>query len=132
MDFVRLLASLRRSHVEFRRETFLKGTASRAEVKDVSWLHARGSEMTQEDWQDGTLRTLGILYGNRSHSAARLLLLLNASDSPQTFALPAPPADCPWMRRFDTASKHPDVLSLEGDVAFPLAPNSAVFLECRA
>jgi isoamylase len=130
VDFVRLVASLRRSHVEFRRETFLKGAASRAEVKDVTWLHARGSEMTQDDWRDGDLRTLGIWYGKRSNWAARLLLLLNASDSVQTFTLPAPPADSPWRRRFDTASKTAEVLVLEDDVVFPLAPSSAAFLEC--
>jgi glycogen operon protein len=131
VDFVRLLARLRRSHPEFRRETFLKGTASRGEIKDVAWLHARGSEMTQEDWQDPNLRTLGILYGKRSGSAGRLLLLFNASDCAQSFVLPAPCAAGPWMRRFDTASKHADLQSLEGDVAFPLAPHSAVFLECQ-
>jgi isoamylase len=130
VDFVRLVASLRRSHVEFRRETFLKGAASRVTVKDVTWLHARGAEMTQDDWRDGNLRTLGIWYGKRSNWAARLLLLLNAADSVQTFALPAPPADSPWRRRFDTASKTTEVLVLEDDVVFPLAPSSAVFLEC--
>jgi isoamylase len=130
VDFVRLVASLRRSHVEFRRETFLKGAASRVEVKDVTWLHARGAEMTQDDWRDGNLRTLGIWYGKRSEWAARLLLLLNASDSVQTFTLPAPPADSPWRRRFDTASKTTEVLVLEDDVVFPLAPSSAAFLEC--
>jgi len=130
VDFVRLLASLRRSHVEFRRETFLKGVASRVAAKDVTWLHARGAEMTQDDWRDGNLRTLGIWYGKRSNWAARLLLLLNASDSVQTFALPAPPAESPWKRRFDTASKTTHVLVLEDDVVFPLAPSSAAFLEC--
>jgi len=130
VDFVRLLASLRRSHVEFRRETFLKGATSRVAVKDVTWLHARGSEMTQDDWRDWNLRTLGIWYGKRSNWTARLLLLLNASDSVQTFTLPAPPADSPWKRRFDTASKTTEVLVLEDDVVFPLAPSSAVFLEC--
>jgi hypothetical protein len=55
---------------------------------------------------------------------------LNASDLGQTFALPAPPADSPWRRRFDTASKTTEVLVLEDDVVFPLAPSSAAFLEC--
>ena len=44
--------------------------------------------------------------------------------------MPAPPADSPWMRRFDTASETTEALSLEDDVVFPLAPSSAVFLEC--
>ena len=130
VDFVRLLARVRRAHVEFRRETFLKGTASRAAVKDVTWLHPRGSEMTQDDWRDGALRTLGIWFGKRGGAAGRLLLLLNASESQQAFVMPAPPADSPWARRFDTASVDTDALSLEGEMVFPLAPSSAVLLEC--
>ena len=130
VDFVRLLARVRRTHVEFRRETFLKGTASRAAVKDVIWLHPRGSEMSQDDWRDGALRTLGIWFGRRGDAAGRLLLLLSASDSQQAFVMPAPPADSPWVRRFDTASVDTDALSLDGEMVFPLAPNSAVLLEC--
>jgi len=130
VDFVRLLAQVRRNHAEFRRETFLKGTLSRAKISDVSWLPPRGSDMSQEDWQDGTLRTLGVLYAKHADPGGRLLVLLNAADSAQNFVLPAPPAHSPWMRRFDTASPRQDVLSLEGDVAFPLASHSAVLLEC--
>jgi isoamylase len=130
VDFVRLLAQLRREHAEFRRETFLKGTASRTGVKDVSWLHARGSEMTQDDWQDAALRSLGIWFCKRSHSGGRLLLLLNAGESAQGFALPALPAGNPWICRFDTAI---DTLNWpRSDISspYPLAASSAVLLEC--
>ena len=54
LRFVQLLAQLRRRHVEFRRETFLKGAASRASVKDVTWLNVRGTEMKQDEWQNET------------------------------------------------------------------------------
>ncbi len=67
LRFVQLLAQLRRRHVEFRRETFLKGAASRAGVKDVTWLNVRGIEMTHSEWQDEHLRTLGIWFGKRRH-----------------------------------------------------------------
>jgi isoamylase len=130
VDFVRLLAQIRRTHGEFRRDTFLKGTASRAAVKDVSWLHPRGSEMTQDDWRDGALRTLGIWFGKHGETAGRFLLLLNASDAQQAFVMPAPPPESPWRRRFDTASADTEELSLEGELVFPLAPSSAVLLEC--
>jgi hypothetical protein len=86
--------------------------------------------MTQDDWRDGTLRTLGIWFRKHGDAAGRILLLLNASDSQQTFVMPAPPADSPWLRRFDTASADTEALSLEGELVFPLAPNSAVLLEC--
>jgi len=130
VDFVRLLAQLRREHAEFRRETFLKGTASRTGVKDVSWLHARGSEMTQDDWQDAALRSLGIWFCKRSLSGGRLLLLLNAGASDQGFVLPALPAGNSWICRFDTArdtltEPKSDILS-----PYPLSASSAVLLEC--
>jgi glycogen operon protein len=102
VDFVRLCAAVRRQHGEFRRETFLKGTASRAGAKDVTWLHPRGTEMTHMDWLDGNLRTLGIWYARGNAAAGRLLMLVNASHMDQAFTLPAAPAGTLWRRRFDT------------------------------
>ena len=78
---MRLLAQLRRRHVEFRRETFLKGAASRAGVKDVTWLNAAGTEMTQAEWHDANLRALGIWFGKQNNLEGRLLLLVNGGDS---------------------------------------------------
>ena len=80
LEFVRLLAQLRRRHAEFRRETFLKGAASRTGVKDVTWLNVRGTEMTQSEWQDANLRTLGIWFGEQQRAVEHLLLLVNAAD----------------------------------------------------
>jgi glycogen operon protein len=130
LEFVRLLTAIRRQHPELRRETFLRGTASRSGVKDVSWLHASGREMTQNDWQDGNLRTLGILFGNRNNAAHRLMLLLHAGDAPLEFQLPVACQGPQWRCRFDTAR-----LDLDAEIAdwahhYPLAASSAVLLEC--
>ncbi len=129
VDFVRLLALVRRAHAEFRRETFLKGTASRG-VKDVCWLHARGSEMTRTDWQDENLRSLGVWFGKRSHSLGRLLLLLNADASAQPFVLPAPPAGGLWSCRFDTAHENPGARCADIGSTYTLVASSAALLEC--
>ncbi len=130
VQFVALLVAIRRQHVELRRETFLKGTVSRAGVKDVSWLHAGGREMSQNDWQDGSLRALGVLFGNRHNAVHRLLLLLNAGDVPVEFQIPEPARGSPWACRFDTA--HDQVEPRIGDRAhhYPLAAHSAALLEC--
>jgi glycogen operon protein len=135
VEFVRSLVEIRRINEEFRRETFLKGTALRGAVKDVTWLHARGSEMTEGDWHDQSLRTLGIWFGKRSRSAGRFLLLLNADERGQMFALPAP-ASAAWVCRFDTAvraaiaSRRPaaPAAAMEAE-GYPLAPHSAALLE---
>jgi isoamylase len=125
LQFVRVLARLRHSHAELRRETFFKGSASRAVTKDVTWLHARGTEMSKEDWQQGGLRALGMWFGKR-HSTAHLLLLFNSGDALQEFTLPSAAAK-PWICVVDTAR---EIIS-GADLAqhYPLAPSSVVLLE---
>jgi glycogen operon protein len=130
VQFVRLLTKLRRQHPELRRETFLKGTASRTGVKDVSWLHMRGEEMSQNDWQDGNLRTLGVLFGNRNNTAHHLLFLLNAADVPVDFNVPAADAGLAWVCRFDTAREHTEIRTLSFPNHYLLVANSAALLEC--
>jgi isoamylase len=130
VQFVRLLTKLRHQHAELRRETFLKGTASRTGVKDVSWLHMRGGEMSQNDWQDVNLRTLGVLFGNRNNTAHHLLFLLNAADQPLEFCVPAAGAGLTWVCRFDTAREHAEIRTLDFPNHYSLAASSAALLEC--
>jgi len=130
LEFVRLLARLRRSHVEFRRETFLKGAASRAAVKDVTWLNVRGTEMTQGEWQNPELRALGMWFGEHTGSAEHLLLLVNSAGSEQSFGLPAAPADGPWICLFDTASEGIGARSLGPARSYALTAHSVALLEC--
>jgi glycogen operon protein len=130
LRFVQLLARLRRRHIEFRRETFLKGAVSRASVKDVTWLNVRGTEMKQGEWQDGSLRTLGIWFGKRNDLEGRLLLLLNAGDSAQVFTLPSDPLNGPWIRQFDTTLDTYEAASLGHAHEYRLDASSAALLEC--
>ncbi len=127
--FVALLAKVRRENAEFRRGTFFKGTASPTGGKDVSWRHARGDEMMNEDWHDAAVRTLGVLYGCRNHSPGRFLLLLNADAVAQEFVLPAAPAGSTWVCLFDTA-RGADEAGVEPGKPYPLAPSCVALLEC--
>jgi isoamylase len=130
LEFVRLLAQLRRLHAEFRRETFLKGAASRAGAKDVTWLNVRGTEMTQSEWHDADLRALGVWFGEHTGSVEHLLLLVNSASSERDFGLPDVPARGPWICRFDTAigSCAPD--SLGSVKSYALQARSIALLEC--
>jgi isoamylase len=130
LRFVQLLARLRRLHVEFRRETFLKGAASRVGSKDVAWLNVSGTEMKHSEWQDGNLRTLGIWFAKRNNLDGRLLLLVNAADSAQTFILPSGPVSGPWIRQFDTALDSFEALSLGHARDYWLDASSVALLEC--
>jgi isoamylase len=130
LRFVRLLAQLRRRHIEFRRETFLKGAASRASVKDVTWLNAAGTEMTQAGWHDGGLRALGIWFGKQNNLQGRLLLLVNGGDAAQTFVLPSAEMNEPWICQFDTGLNTRESKSLGNARDYRLDASSVALLEC--
>jgi pullulanase/glycogen debranching enzyme len=125
-----MLAQLRRRRVEFRRETFLKGAASRAGVKDVMWLNVAGSEMTQSEWHDPDRRALAVWYGKQNNLQGRLLLLVNGGDAVQTFILPSRPASEPWIRQFDTAQDSRESKSLGRARDYRLEASSIALLEC--
>ena len=65
------------------------------EVKDVSWIDANGSEMSDEAWDNG-LRCFGMLLDGRGQatgikrrgSDATLLLVFNAHHETVEFTLP--------------------------------------------
>jgi isoamylase len=85
VEFVQVLARLRRQYAEFRRETFFKGVATRAGAKDIAWLHARGGEMQHTDWLNHELRVLGAWFGRGNNPVGRLLMLLNAGAADESF-----------------------------------------------
>jgi hypothetical protein len=86
--------------------------------------------MTQSEWQDANQRTLGIWFGGHAGAVEHLLLLVNAADSEQPFALPAAPADRPWICLFDTAATSLAASSLGKAKIYPLKAHSVALLEC--
>ena len=98
LDFVRQVIAFRKAHPTFRRHRFLTGKPDADGIKDVSWWHPEGREMTHDDWHRPDLHAFGMLLrGDRifDHDAEghpltddTMLLLFNAEDAPISFALP--------------------------------------------
>ena len=86
--------------------------------------------MRQSEWQDGNVSTLGVWFGQRSHLDERLLLLFNAGETAQTFSLPAPPADKPWVRQLDSSLDRLEPMSLGHARTYRVEASSVALLEC--
>jgi len=109
IEFVRQLLLLRRQASGLRRDTFLKGSRRfDRPLKDVSWIHPQGREMSATDWQDPSARAIGVLIGQafvdlNGRASGHLCVLCNAGSRPERFILPAPNKEPRWSVLFDTS-----------------------------
>jgi len=111
--FVQRLTQLRHEYPILRRTRFFTGEHNEAlDVKDVTWLHVEGKELTPEEWQDGNLRTFGMLMDGRAQASGirergrnvTLLLLLNAHHEDVAFTLPRSDTNSQWTVLLDTVA----------------------------
>jgi len=130
LDYAQFLIRLRRQRAEFRRDTFFKGAATRAGVKDIAWLSPRGAEMTHTDWLDAEGRCLGAWYGRVNTPSGRLLLLLNSSHLAVEFLLPGAATAVSWVCRFDTTDESPTQRLLGVSDRYLIGARSVALLEC--
>ena len=137
--FVQRLIKLRRDHPILRRGRFLVGAYNEElGVKDVTWLHPSGGEMSVEHWQDGQARCLGMLMDGRAQptgirragSDTTLLLLVNAHHEGLDFRLPAVPEGHGWIGLIDTDQTDPsDQARFAFDSDYRLTARSLVLFE---
>jgi isoamylase len=116
LDFVKEVARIWRENPVFQRRKFLQGRRIRGSgIKDISWFAADGTEMSDEDWNAGFVKCLGVrlagdLIGEvdehgETVSGDTMLLLLNAHHEAVAFTLPQTRDEHVWERLFDTADE---------------------------
>ena len=114
LAFVRRLIALRRQHSVIRWPRFLHGHHRSPEgVKDITWLSQAGTEMTQELWQQGRQRCVGLMLNGEAETPLDadgapltcpvLILAINGSADAEDFVLPAVPRGSGWSKLIDTA-----------------------------
>ncbi|MFL6204089.1 MAG: glycogen debranching protein GlgX [Acidimicrobiales bacterium] len=130
LDYVTRLIELRRDHPTFRRRRFFQGRPIRGQV-DIGWCKPDGTEMTDEDWDDGHARSLGLFLDGHAINDVdprgqpvvddSFLLLLNAHSEPIPWTLPPR-----WARSWEVVlcTAHP---SLEGS-----RPGATLLLPARS
>ncbi len=139
--YVQWLIRLRTEHPVFRRRYFFQGNPIHgAGVKDVTWLHPEGGEMTEQEWLQDYARCLGmLLFGQELHEFDRrgrrlrdhnYLVMLNAHHEQIPFLLPDKPVGARWQTVFDTTRSAEPVIAQElaGGEHYPLKARSMVVL----
>jgi glycogen operon protein len=140
--FVQRLIKLRQAHPVFqRRDWFLGREIHGSGIHDISWFNTDGSPVSEEDWQDAEVKTIGVfLNGEEIPSPDRrgnriiddsFMLMFNAKAAAQTFLIPEALADHAWRLVLDTKTQEGFVnppLELVGD-AVVVGGRSLVLLQ---
>ena len=140
LEFVRKVIQLRKTEPVFRRRRFFQGRSIHGtEIQDVYWLKPDGTEMSDNDWNAGYARCLGIALpgdqitetdqqGNRIIGDS-FALLLNASHETVPFTLGTRRRVLGWTCVFNTADPRNEQRVLEHMAVFPLQARSFVLLK---
>jgi len=118
LEFTRFLAALRKAYPVLRRGLFFTGVPhAMFGHKDLTWFLPDAREMTENDWKNPRLRSLGIVkVENNVKKTGRakkrmhdntLMLLLNAEPSGVVFTIPDGRLSPRWQVIFDTKNDKP-------------------------
>jgi len=141
LALARRLIALRRSSPVLRQRAFFEGNPVPAGdgCKDLAWFHPSGRELTDADWFDSDLRTLGMYLDgrglrNRGPHGERIvddsyLIVLHSGDDLLSFALPEAPWATSYELVIDTASPAgAGTGTLAAGSAVPLGPRTTLLL----
>ncbi len=121
LQFTRFLLRFFHEHPILQRRRFFNGRDTRQTgIKDLTWFHPDGREMTEADWNNSQIRFLGLrLAGDAIEELDEhgepitddtVLVLLNGHYEPINFVLPECPSFERWRLILDTReSKIPQI-----------------------
>jgi isoamylase len=99
LRFTRFLIRFRKEHPIFRRRRWFQGRPIRGKgVTDIGWFTPAGQEMSEEDWQTGYAKSLGVFLNGKAIPSPNpkgepvtddsFYVLFNAHHKPVPFLLP--------------------------------------------
>ncbi len=114
LQFVYRVVALYREQPVFHRRRFFHGRSIHgADAPEISWFDPSGGEMSNEDWNNGYARCLGVRlaggdidvdeHGESIHGDTMLILFNADHVNTIPFKLPPPGNGHPWELVFDTA-----------------------------
>ena len=107
MEYTGKLIQLRRAHPNLHRRRFFQDRQIRGSVvRDIAWYSTDVGEFSDDDWNAGWNRSLGLMLNGRTLEVSdeegnkveddSFLILINASAEGVEFTLPPPPNGSPW------------------------------------
>ncbi len=140
LAFVKAVTRIWHEQPVFHRKRFFQGRSIRgSDIKDISWFEPGGREMTEDAWNAGFVKCLGVrlagdLIGDVNPRGEPILgdtimLLLNAHHEPIPFKLP--PVAKPeqeWQRLVDTADPNAAPEAFATEATYSLRERSMVVL----
>ena len=120
MAFTSRIIHFRREHPVFTRRRWFMGRPLRgADVSDIGWFKPDGEMMSEEDWQSGFARSLGVFLNGRGIPTPdgrgepiiddSFYLLFNAHYESIPFKLPSGQWGDRWVKVIDTNETIPDL-----------------------
>jgi glycogen operon protein len=113
LEFTRTLIHFGRDHPIFRRRSWFQGMPIRGgELVDIEWFTPEGAVMSEEQWNEGFAKSLGVFLNGEGIRRPNLhgerivddnfYLLFNAHHEPLTFTLPNADWGQQWICVLDT------------------------------
>jgi glycogen operon protein len=113
LHLTRRIIALRQKHPVLCRRRWFQGRAIRgSQVSDIGWFTPAGTEMSDQDWQAGYAKSLGVFLNGSAiptmdERGERVVddsfyVMFNAHDAPMTFALPEAKWGVRWTVILDT------------------------------
>jgi isoamylase len=142
--FTRRVSELRRDHPVFRRRRFFDGRPTRRgdQLPDISWFTPDGKEMTEEDWDAGFGRSIGVYLNgegipDRDARGQRVLddsfmLCFCAHDEAIDFTVPGEDYGTAWEVVIDTTAPVADGKVIKAGGTVQVGPQAMVVLQRTA
>lgn len=142
LDFCRLVIQVWRDQPVLRRRNFFQGRRIRgAGVKDIAWLSPSGEELTDHEWNSGSVHSIGVRLNGESInevdefgekiSGDTLLILLSNQPAMVSFSLPRHKPSERWVPLFDTRSNTIEHREYSSDNKYRLEGRSVALLVLR-
>jgi isoamylase len=140
LEFTQRLIALRREHPVLRRRHWFQGRPIRGTI-DLGWVKPDGTEMTDEDWEDGPANAVGVFLNgeamtDRDRRGQRLtddsfLLLFNAQAGDIDWSLPGQWGKR-WTALLDTTGPDREGAAFDSGQSIPVGGRSLVVFQRSA